>query len=235
MSRTDKTRPYWVKVNDHGVEHHDHSHLGEEVWRERVVRDENGEIVTRESEVYRSAYDIVREQSASDRNRLWFGTYWHLHDDEGRRCWGLKKDDCYNLVPNNWVIDRARRAINEGDHSRLIHVGYAKVNVFEKYLAYTIADHCTIDEKRQHTGWARAGAQPCYMEADWRGEDRNQFRCSCCMCSGRDPHFERARRRNKRDELRKATKLANSGREDWADDWNDLKVTTPLRYNAEWC
>ena len=55
------------------------------------------------------------------------------------------------------------------------------------------------------------------------------------MCSGRDPHFERARRRNKRDQLRQATKLANSGVEDWHEDWNDLRVTTPLRYNVEWC
>jgi len=232
LSRTDKTRPYWVKVNDHGIEHHDHSSLGKEVWRKRAVRDEDGNPVKEEATLYRRASDILVKE---DRTYFFYKTYRTYYDETGKSLYYHNVRDLRSERPTNKVIAEAEHAVAYDEPNKLIRVGTYMRTVMEDYLAYTIADHCTIDEKRATTGWRSSGQQPCYMEADWNGEDRNQFRCTCCMCSGRDPHFERARRRNKRDELRKATKLANSGVEDWAEDWNDLKVTTPLRYNTEWC
>lgn len=232
MSRTDKTRPYWVKVNDHGVEHHDHSHLGEEVWRKRAVKDSNGVFVMEEATFYRQAQDVLEKE---DRTSYFYKVYRTYYSEDGKRRYYLRQGEIASERPTNKVIAEAEAAVAAGDPRCLIRAGTYMRNVMEEYLAYTIADHCTIDEKRNTTGWRWSRSQPCYMEADWRGADRNQFRCSCRMCSGRDPHFERARRRNKRDQLRQATKLANSGVEDWHEDWNDLRVTTPLRYNVEWC
>lgn len=239
MSRTDKTRPHWVKVNDHGVEFHDHSRLGEKVYRSRPVKDENGDFVTEivPRYVYADEYLRYREEQRQMRLRHW-REWEHVssprsRDEDGFTIYYVRDGDYVSTRAEGKVMQDAQRAVADGHPRTLIETGTYRRRVMERYLAYTIPDHCTIDEKPRMVGrWSNAN--PCYMEANW-GADINIYRCNCSMCRGSDPSYERARRRNNRDQMRKVIKLANSGEEDWEDGWNDLKVTTPTRYNTEWC
>lgn len=236
MSRTDKTRPFWVKVMDHGIEHHDHSRLGEEVWRSRSIRDENGEFVLEIVPKFSRAQEYLTKRR-ENRSGAYFIWTPQEFDAEGRRIWQWQKDATGTDRKAHRIFEDASRAVAEGDPWRLIETGTIQRRKEECYLAYTIPDHCTIDERFDQHGEpnSRRGHSPCYMEANWRGADWKQYTCNCSMCRGTDPTYESSRRRNTRDVLRKATKLANSGEDDWDEGFNDLAVTTPLRYNTQWC
>jgi len=232
MSRTDKTDPFWVKVQRYGVEDHDHRHLGKEVWHSRPVRDDEGNIVREEAPLYREAKDILTPE---DRKDFWYRSYRRYFNEDHTRIYYHTTSDMLTERPINWVLDAARKAVAEGDPKRLVLTGTFSRVKRERYLAYTVPDHCTINEEPLKGEARPYGARPCGLEADWYGLNRNTYRCNCSMCRGTDPSYERSRRRNGRDELRKVTKLANSGAEDWEDGYNELKMTTPLRYNMEWC
>lgn len=240
MSRTDKTRPHWVKVNDHGYEHHEHDLFGLEVYRTRPIKDEDGNFVYEVAPTYVRAESYLRHRHITALNRT--RPYWEREfissvnqlTEAGRMIF-TAYDESYlhGERPTNEVIAEAEHAVKVGDKRRLIEYGRYRRRKMERYLAYTVADHCTIDEPANMYG-RYVNCNPCYKEADWYG-DINVYRCNCSMCRGSDPSYERSRRRNNRDQMRKVTKLANSGEEDWEDGWNDLKVTTPIRYNSEWC
>jgi len=236
MSRTDKTRPFWVKVQDHGIEHHDHSRLGEEVWRTRPIRDENGDFVLEIVPKFSRANEYIRKRRE---NREGTFGYWtpSEYDSDGHRIWMWSVETNVSARKPHEILVEAERAVEQGDPMRFIQTGTYRRRKQERYLAYTIPDHCTIDERFDSHGEpnTRRGISPCYLEANWRGEDWKQYTCNCSMCRGTDPAYESSRRRNTRDVLRKATKLANSGEDEWDDGFNDLAVTTPLRYNTQWC
>ena len=228
-----------MKVNDHGYEHHKHDLFGLEVFRTRPVKDENGEFVYETATMYfhARAYLDHRQRQAEARTRTFSLYEWVPslvpRSEKGYGIYFYHGEKPLTERPTNKIIADAHAAVEANDPRRLIECGTYRRRKMERYLAYTVADHCTINEPANMYG-RYVNVNPCYKEADWRG-DINVYRCNCSMCRGSDPSFERSRRRNNRDQMRKVVKLANSGEEGWEDGWNDLKVTTPIRYNTEWC
>lgn len=227
MSRTDKHRPYWVKTNDQGIEHHDHSKLGEEVWRKRMVVDAERkpiiEVVT--TYAYADDYlrsirrDIIGDYSDRDQygNRLWF--FGHLGRVSYRKP-GLIHSDAY-------------RAVNEGDPKRLIEVGTHSQRKFEYYHAYTIPNECTIGMRHDAYGnpTSGRGVYPCYMEANW-ASDRSVYACSCSYCN---PGVDYGSvRRKKREMLGKAKRNYNSGDENWFDCMDGDDITPSRKTYRAW-
>lgn len=233
MSRTDKTRPYWVKVNDHGVEHHDHSALGEEVWRDRDMKDEDGNPVFEELPYYFSVGDLLADKDARLDDWMWVTTRGYVMpkrnaDGTPIRIWRWNKDHQVvkarggNKVRSEAMYLRA----HGGSDAVLVEAGTYKRPKQERYLAYTIPDHCTIGEKDHMVGrWHNAN--PCYMEADWDGAFRTMFRyrCSCCSPQG----FNTAKRAIARDTLKEVAKQYNSGEDDWEDAFDARENITPRR------
>lgn len=237
MSRTDKTRPYWVKVNDHGVEHHDHSRLGEEVWRTRNVKDEGGNLVFEELPYYHSVGDLLARPESM---YSWATAYALIpkRDEDGKefRYWIWNRD--YSVVTERGQNKMRSEAMWLRAHgyadSTLVKGGYYKRPKQERYLAYTIPNHCTIDEPHDEFGRANnwRGVGPCYMEADWQGEFRSMYRYRCSCCSPRG--YNAAKRAVARDTLRTTAKAYNSGEEFWEDEFDRENITPRRKAGQSW-
>ncbi len=226
MSRTDKTRPYWVKVNDHGVEHHDHSQLGQEVWRSRPMKDKNGKVIHEGAPVYVKAKEYILYRQALRSHTLGFSTQIRHYDEDGYRIFSWRIENSMVSRKPQRVWDEATQAVSENQWEKRIVLGTYLRPKTESYLAYTIADHCTIGEKN-HGGGGRYGPNPCYMEANWNGVDRKQFSCGCDMCSWNGDYARD--RRSIRDTLKAAVKATNSGDEDWEDEFDSYDFTPNRR------
>ena len=233
MSRTDKTRPYWVKVNDHGVESHDHSRLGEDVWHTRNVTDEDGNLVLEELPYYFSVGDLLANHAEEYASWKWVadrGLVMPKRGADGKelRFWRWRNEYMETKARGGNKMRSEAMWLRAHGHSdtALVEGGTYKRPKQERYVAYTIPDHCTIDEKPNMIGrWSNAN--PCYMEADWYGEFQTQFRyrCSCCSPQG----YNTAKRAIARDTLKEIAKQYNSGEEDWEDAFDARENITPRR------
>lgn len=233
MSRTDKTRPYWVKVQDHGVEHHDHSRLGEEVWYSRNMVDEDGNPVFEELPYFHSVGDLLASKDERLADWSWVtdrGLTIPKRGEDGKelRIWRWNRE--YQVTKTR-IENKARndamylRAHGHPD-TALVEAGTYKRPKQERYLAYTVPDRCTIDDKPNMVSrWSNAN--PCYMEADWDGAFRTMFRyrCSCCSPQG----YNAAKRAIARDTLKEVAKQYNSGEDDWEDAFDARENITPRR------
>ncbi|UVG35175.1 hypothetical protein SEA_CECE_163 [Microbacterium phage Cece] len=231
MSRTDKTRPFWVKVNDHGVEHHDHSRLGEKRWRTRTVKDENGETVFEEVPFYHSVGDLLNRPEGT------FSWAWltdrglnipkRTEKGEELRYWRWNRD--YVVVrtrsQSKMIADAMWLRAHGHPDTTVVEGGYYRRPKEERVLWYIVPDHCTIDEKpKMHGRW---NANPCYMEADWYGVFRDMYKYSCSCCSPRG--YNGASRATARDTLKAVTKAYNSGEDDYEDLLDHYDNITPRR------
>jgi len=229
MSRTDKTRPFWVKVQDHGIEHHDHSQFGEEIWRDRPVLDEDGKRVMETVPHYSRADEYLSERSAT--RTFYIATPLH-RDEDGRRIFFFNVTTLEKARKQHEIRLDADRAIREGDPKRLIETGtYTRVKR-ERYLAYTMADHCTIDDKRSETRSWGGRDQPCYMEGDWYGANRAIFKYRCSCCHPR-PEYS-AQRSMTRDALNTLAKGYNSGEDDWEGAADRYDLTPKRKTTKSW-
>jgi len=212
MSRTDKDRPYWVRLNDDATSTwHDHLHLGEDVYRTRVVRDAQGQPVTEQVPRSMSATDIVKSHFGYfDRN--YFLSFGRISEK---------------------IFQLARELHGAGRGDEQIIYGYDTRYVRERYLAYTIADHCTEGEPvkaGQQYYWS--GSQPCIPEI--RGLTRYDYTWSM---SNKKHHFSRARysheRAVARDTLGGVVRAYNSGYD--VEDWDeDTYLTAQHRHSMDW-
>ncbi|UDL15926.1 hypothetical protein QEH42_gp292 [Microbacterium phage Pumpernickel] len=239
MSRTDKDRPYWVKVQDHGVEHHDHRNLGKEVWQYKDVLDEDGKPVIEEVPFFHFVGDIL---ASKEERKDEFSTFSQRRsqtdkrDSDGDyiRSWYWNGRDCTvtSYRKTESVISDAMYARAQGlPDTYLIAAGTYTRRVRERYLAYTIPDHCTINDETPKPARWWLNHNPCYMEADYANDFRI-YACSCSMCNpGRDHEGDRAFKRNT---LKNMIKAANSGDEDWEDGFEGRNLTPPRRAGQSW-
>lgn len=237
MSRTDKTRPYWVKVNDHGVEHHDHSRLGEEVWYTRDVKDEDGKTVLEEVPYFHTVGDLLAKPETMY-SWAWVtdkGLSIPKRSESGEeiRYWRWNRDYSIARSRSNTKVRSDAMWLRAHGHpdSTLVEGGIYRRPKQERYLAYTVPDHCTIDEKPLMVSrWSNAN--PCYMEADWYGADRNvyKYRCSCCSPQG----YNAAKRAIARDTLKEVAKQFNSGEEFWEDSFDRENITPRRKAGQSW-
>lgn len=232
MSRTVKDRPYWVKVNEYGVEHHDHSSLGKEVWGNREMKDKNGNLVHEEVPFYHSVGDLLARPEDV------FGSWPYLsgtgvvmpkRQDDGREIHVWRWNKSYRTVMERSIHKMRSEAMHLRAHGSsdkaLVVGGTLSRPKMEKYLVRITPDHCTINEKVHSRG--RWNGNPCYMESDWNGEKRSifKYRCSCCSPLG----YNTAKRAIARDTLKEVSKQFNSGEDDWEDAFDARENITPRR------
>jgi hypothetical protein len=211
MSHTDKDRPYWVKLNDDGNStHHDHLHLGREVYRHRAVRDEHNRLIIDEVDNSVSAY----EWRAGCNYRL-------------RR---IREDMDWEV---RWNIDeKAKRLILAGNGDYPVIPLTRNVVRTEEVLSYTVADHCTEGEKLSGPGDAFWGPLPCVPEItniSWRALQTSGM-SKQKRFYGRK--YYSARRIEARDALIGAKNRYNSG--DDLEDFNDVQLLRQTHHSMAW-
>lgn len=211
MSRTDKDRPYWVRLNDDATTtYHDHDNLGEPVYHYRIVRDETGHAKTVNVPWTMSATDIVKGSM--------LGT---IH---GRLMWIAKR-------PSEKLFQQARELHGSGRGDEQIICGYRTEVVYERYYAYTIADHCTEGE-RITKNTVRFGQMPCVPVFS------NNYRFEMLRGkAGIKHHYSRVRYSRERvvtrDALGKTIRAYNAGYE--VDDWDDrVSLTDQHHHSMAW-
>ena len=232
MSRTDKTRPHWVKVNDHGVEYHDHSMLGQPIWRTRNVTDADGELVYEELPYFYRVGELLADKDARIRDWVSYSGYTLYERNEAGNilhAWRWNRDNYKHTEVRD--INKVRseamwlRANGKGN-ATMVPAGKYERPKTERYIHSYVPDHCTIDEKSQMRN-PRYSDNPCYIEADWWGADRGlyKYRCSCCSPQG----YNTAKRAIARDTLKEVAKQYNSGEDDWEDSFDARENITPRR------
>ncbi|UDL16403.1 hypothetical protein SEA_ZOOMAN_154 [Microbacterium phage Zooman] len=225
MSRTDKDRPYWVKVRDEGVPTHDHSKLGEPIWRRRYQKDDEGNQVITRRPLYQKAKTIIDRWATPKQKQTW--DYWSQqraersgYNDHGYYTWLADRDNFVARNPADVFAD-AFTAVELFDPEKRILVGTYDGAAFEMYIAGYVQDHCTVDEEEvKGKDWLN-GQFPCYKTWDFYN---STFRCSCDMCN---PGIDHSRiRTQKRINNTKLRKLANAGED--LDDY-DMECFVPNR------
>lgn len=211
MSRTDKDRPYWVMLNDDSLSHrtrHDHRHLGEPVYRNKFVLDENGDRIPEPVYVtsYRLQYDKAVAAGLSPQPFFYWGKDWFLPlnlSSYGARTY-------FGRYPEHRVFYRKDKVYS--------HDWYKTVRV----LAHYVPDHCT--EGAPAVGRTHQDNNPCYrVLVGRRRYERAQWLRSELVSEDR---------RIARDRLRNYTKLANSV-EDW-EEVEDDNIPDVIRYRRVW-
>ncbi len=224
MSRTDKDRPYWVKVNDEGVQTHDHAFGG---WRRRShytwekVFDDEGNPVMEERVVKMSAKRVIETVP-----RLKSIPY-----TKEVVAWG--RDGFYTTMWNGLSQNIANPIYSEAEH--LIAIGMPdaeiviRVDTVQKTERVHVpgSDRCDAeDETDPKNIWGKnCGKELPY----WKG---GGYHCRCSWCRPGDEPRQRTRQRNFLHQMRKA---ANSGEDEWEDGFNEIDLTQPDTYHRGWC
>lgn len=225
MSRTDKDRPYWVKVADEGVEthyHHDNYRRRGRYTYEKVFDDE-GNPVMEERIVKLPAKRVIetvpRLKSVPYTKEVWFP----YRDREG----------FYTTLWNGVSANVANPVYSEAEH--LIALGMPdamvtiRVDVVQKvekvYVPREEGCDYDPDAKTKELYWQRT----CGKELPWW---KAGYSCRCSWCRPGDEPRQRTRKRNF---LTAMTKAANSGEDGWEDDFNELDLSQPDMHHRGWC
>lgn len=228
MSRTDKDRPYWVKVADEGVETHYHDfgsyrRRGGYYRYDKVFNDE-GNPVMEDHEVKLSAKRVIetvpRLKAVPYSKEVWYP----YRDRQG----------FYTTIWNgvsaqvaNPVYSEAERLVALGMPHALVTIRIDKVQKVEKVWVPK-ADECDYDPD-SHTRevyWKSS----CGKELPYWKSGGYHCRCSWCR-----PGDEPRQRTRKRVFLTQMTKAANSGEDDWEDSFNELDLSQPDMHHRGWC
>lgn len=214
MSRTDKDRPYWVRLNDEAhATWHDHEHLGEPVYHYRIVYDAEGYPETVEVPWTMSATDIVKGNPFA---RM-----------EGRRYFPYE-----NPGTNSKLLQQARELHGAGRGDEQIICGYRTMYRKERYLAYVIADHCTEGEPIDGRSSYYSGPLPCVPE--FTGAQRYEF----LRNKSKSKHFYSRmhyshERLIARDTLSRVAREYNTGYD--VEDWDgSVGLTNQHRHSMMW-
>ena len=224
MSRTDKDRPYWVKVQDEGVErHHHHATYRRGGYSKfEKVFDANGDPVMEDREVKLTAKRVIetvprlkavpysKEAPYWDRNKGWYYTEWKM----------------ISATVANPAYSEAEHLIAMGMPDALVLIRVDKVQKLEETWVNRSVE-CDYDPEasgRDYYWKNNCGKELPYWKAG--------YSCRCSWCK---PAEEPRSRRKKRDFLKKMTKAANSGEEAWEDDFNELDLSQPDMHHRGWC
>lgn len=227
MSRTDKDRPYWVKVQDEGVETHSH-HSNQWGRRSRYqtikVYDDEGNPVMEEREVKLTAKRVIetvpRLKSVAYSEESPFWARW-----QGFYTTSWKPVSSKLANP---VYSEAERLIALGMPEALVTIRIDTVQKVERVWVKG-SDECDYSEDvpRDHKEMRERN---CSKELPyWKGPGHH------CRCSWCRPSDEPRQRTRKRVFLTAMVKRANSGDEDWEDDFNELDLSQPDMHHRGWC
>ncbi len=235
MSRTDKDRPYWVKTQDEGVPHHDHTRLGAPIYHINYLTDEDDNKVMERVPFYKKACEIIAKYAEVKRPGMFdwsdYTGSFSAYGVDGYYHYFRKTSDKVQFRNEGEVFEDAFNACEFGDPNRMILAGTYERQVRERYIAGYVQDHCTIDEMEPRNPRGIGvlyGQYPCYKTFS----NSPTFRCSCEMCN---PGVNYAGvRAAKRDTLRKMTKAYNSGDEDWEDAFDRDNITPSRKSFQSW-
>ena len=218
MSRTDKDRPYWVRLNDEGaLTEHNHLVLGRKYYRTRVVRDKSGRPEYEDVPVYREA------------------TYVAFHGIYAEIGFRLEK----NAAPvfSGPVRREALRLHSSGRGKDLIEVWTERRRKTETYVFSENYDFCTEGMKLSDRNWyagrsdSRQMGLPC-TPAFSPGESWWHFGTTV-MRENEHARYYTKERTEHRGHFAKLTKLWNSG--DDLGDWDeDMTLTTETTSYMFW-
>ena len=225
MSRTDKTRPYWVKVNDEGTVEHRH-HIsrwgGRARYRTEKVLDAEGNPVIEDHEIWRTAKSVIQTEP-----RLKPGSYqaeairWDPRNDTFR--YTEYTQTTYNVA--NPVYSEAEHLIALGMPDALVLVRIDRREKVERILIKEATGHgCDYEEGKTLTQ-RELWSNNCTPTLPWWRSGYS--RCSCC--SLHVMHDEQ--RAQVRDVTKRMVKAYNSGEDDWEDDF-DGDYITPIRRHS---
>jgi len=217
MSRTDKDRPYWVKVNAEGTAiDHDHLNFGREYYRDVYVKDKHGNLIYEDRPLYRTAYVIVHGPLYA----------WQRYGYSG-----IRYVNPGSVTNSRTFFNEARKATGSGLPDKEILVGWYRAAKTERILYKTVADHCTgaapvVDWKRQKSVVEPYVEAPCTKalseaqhESAWHNGGYRGYGVNM---------YHRSRRSEKRDMLKGVAKHYNAGFE--VDDYDEVeKLTAPVR------
>lgn len=226
MSRTDKDRPYWVKVQDEGVIEHCH-HSGRYDRRQhRIVKrvyDDEGNPVMEDREVKLTAKRVIETQP-----RIKYATYTAQYSHPVRNLQGayVTEYQATSAKRANPTYSEAEHLIAMGLPDAMVTIRVDRVQKTEEYWENDSFE-CDLDEENdKHHPWRNN----CGKELpDWKV---NRYYCRCSRCRPGDEPRQRTRQRNMLHNMRKA---ANSGEEDWEDSFDEVSLSKPDMHHRGWC
>lgn len=214
MSHTNKDVPYWVRLNREGV-HTDHNHLqlGKEQYRRVYKHNEDGSFVYLDEPVMVTASSIIED-----------GDDWYFRF--------IARDHTITTK----VRQRALELHGAGRGNELVQIGTERVAQYDLVLSYVVPDHCTegqkLTSKDNMWGWGEVPCTPQMAPGKrrwvyaWGMSSKRQFL--------RKKHYGKERT-EARGTLREATKAANSGYDDWEDDFEHIEdLTNQHRHSMDW-
>lgn len=227
MSRTDKDRPYWVRLNDEGVMVHNHqaNYYRRRNYTIEKVFDDEGNPVMETREVKLTAKRVIETEP-----RMKSAPYTAEY-----RTWS-REQGFYTAVYNGISNKRANPVYSEAEH--LIALGMPEALVLVKtvtaqktekvYHPQPEDDICDAEESLANP--KNPWGYRCSKEIPYWS--RNYYRCRCSWCRPGDEPRQRTRERNFTTAM---VKRANSGDENWEDDFNELDLSQPDMYHRGWC
>ncbi|QIG57870.1 hypothetical protein SEA_PAULODIABOLI_176 [Microbacterium phage PauloDiaboli] len=229
MSRTDKDRPYWVRLKDEGVMVHDHqarSYRNRRGYNIEKVFDDEGNPVMETREVKLTAKRVIETQP-----RMKEVPY------TAEVLWGNERDGFYTRLWNgvskrlaNPAYSEAARLVSLGMPDAMVTIRTETVQKTEKVYPPAPDPDTICDAEEALADPKNPWGYRCSMEIPYWS--RNYYRCRCSWCR---PGDEPRQRNRKRTFVTAMRKRANSGDEDWEDEFNELDLSQPDMYHRGWC
>lgn len=228
MSRTDKDRPYWVKVADEGVETHYHDFGSYRrrggYYREDKVFTKNGEPVMEDRIIKMTAKRVIETVP-----RLKSVPYTKEIAVPFRTREGM-----YTTIWNGMSAYVANPIYSEAEHLIALGLPHAEITIrvdrvqkIERIWVPRVTE-CDYDpdSKTKDVYWkSNCGKELPY----WKG---GGYHCRCSWCRPGDEPRQRTRKRVFLSAMKKA---ANSGEDEWEDGFNELDLSQPDMFHRGWC
>lgn len=235
MSRTDKDRPYWVRLNDEGIIAHDHS--GSDRWGRKTrtrwgkpILDEDGNPVMETVEEKKQASYIAQYTPRTKDYQI--EVTWPARMVESMLYSGGSMLRTVTGRGINPLWQEAQNLVNEGKGDQLmVYRTYTQVK-----REMTVIEHTKeCDAHLPSRPWSSnlPQAENCTRELP----DRDKRRwCSCSMCEPGGIYAEKKSRTARKNTLRAMAKAYN-GEDGWEDDFEEreMYLSKPLRYTSQWC
>ncbi|MGL4998009.1 MAG: hypothetical protein ACRC5T_03325 [Cetobacterium sp.] len=224
MSRTDKDRPYWVRVNDEAsLTHHDHTAFGRTYYRSVPVRDADGNPVYEDVPYRISARTIVEE-----------GLVNYMISRHFRIPEQFPSPESLSSSRRENIIREAIQYHGWGLGYHQIIVGTRKVVKYER-KEYTTLSYCTegVPLAGPYDTYYSRNQRPCRPYLPYEGKREyytsNMSRAKAAISKKRNGH-SRAEARNT---LAQVAQRWNSG-DDIEDYDNEKFLTAQHRHSMAW-
>lgn len=219
MSRTDKDRPYWVKVREDGVETHYHHGRRRHARKFEKVFDADGKPIMEERIVKLTAKRVIETQP-----RMKPVSY------AKEMVLFTQSQGFYTAIWNGVSSVIANPVYSEAQH--LIAMGMPNAEVILRVDMVQKVEEVLVESS---------------LECDYDPDAKDPWKNNCgkvlpywmaghsCRCSWCKPVDEPRQRTRARGFLSNMVKAANSGEDDWEDSFNELDLSKPVRNRGSWC